>query len=595
MPDSSLYLRAADELRENPGQWAAYESKGHCVVLAGPGSGKTKTLTIKLARFLAEDVREPRGVACITYNNECARELETRLEILGIEAGRRAFIGTVHSFSLTQVILPYAKAANLGLPDEFDIATRTETGLALERAFRRTIGGPENPQDYEFRMGIYRRSILNRNSVVWRTRDPAIAGLVEAYEEELRALGKIDFDDMPLIALGALRENAWLQRALYAKYPILIVDEYQDLGRALHRMVMGLCFHSGLRLFAVGDVDQSIYGFTGANPELLKQLSDRDDVETIQLRLNYRCGSQIVTASSYVLGEERDYEAANGAERGTIFFHPMLGTYEDHAEQLFSTIIPEVMERNPNLRLGDIGVLYPAAWIGDSVAEVARVYDTPVLRTDGNAIYPRGSRLMRWLEQCARWCAGGWQSGSPRFSRIQNDADRLFADALLTDDQRLEFRQLLLTTLWARRDSTQNLHDWLVELKLIILADLIIACPTMNEEVETLEGFITRASDGGDCAEMVLGQFAGMGEGNDTLNLSTLHSSKGREFPIVIMFGMDAGRIPRNNPSARDLRESRRLFYVGFTRAKSELHMVYSDNRASPFVTEVKVRLVEEA
>jgi superfamily I DNA/RNA helicase len=96
--DSALYIRAAEDLRANDGQWRAYESKGHCVLLAGPGSGKTKTLTLKLARMLSEDVHDPRGVACITYNNECARELEQRLYQLGVESNRRVFIGTVHSF-----------------------------------------------------------------------------------------------------------------------------------------------------------------------------------------------------------------------------------------------------------------------------------------------------------------------------------------------------------------------------------------------------------------------------------------------------------------------------------------------------------------
>src|SRR5687767_4096969 len=158
------YLVAAEELRRNPGQWDAYESKGRCVVLAGPGSGKTKTLTIKLARMLAEDVEEPRGVACITYNNECARELEDRLEKLGIEPSGRVFIGTVHSYSLTQVVLPYSKAAQMGLPDDFKVATSAERRQALEHAFRRTIGRADNPQDWDFPMGRYRRSILNRSS-----------------------------------------------------------------------------------------------------------------------------------------------------------------------------------------------------------------------------------------------------------------------------------------------------------------------------------------------------------------------------------------------------------------------------------------------
>ena len=141
MSESRLYLRASEDLRKNEGQWAAYESKGHCVVLAGPGSGKTKTLTLKLARMLAEDVEAPRGVACITYNNECARELELRLDKLGIEPAGRVFIGTVHSFSLTQIVLPYAKVAKLGLPEDFKIATRAQQRGALEDAFRKVIGG----------------------------------------------------------------------------------------------------------------------------------------------------------------------------------------------------------------------------------------------------------------------------------------------------------------------------------------------------------------------------------------------------------------------------------------------------------------------
>ena len=136
MSDKTSYLLAAQSLRTNAGQWAAYESLGHCVVLAGPGSGKTKTLTIKMARLLAEDVAEPRGVACITFNNECARELESRLSDLGVEPGRRIFIGTVHSFSLTQIILPYARVARLGLPDDFHVATKSERGRALRAARR---------------------------------------------------------------------------------------------------------------------------------------------------------------------------------------------------------------------------------------------------------------------------------------------------------------------------------------------------------------------------------------------------------------------------------------------------------------------------
>ena len=414
MSRSALYLKAAEDFRDNPGQLGAYESTGHCVVLAGPGSGKTKTLTVKLARMLAEDVHEPRGVACITYNNECARELETRLAALGVQPGSRVFIGTVHSFSLTQIVLPYAKPACLNLPDDFKVASVRQQQAVMEHAYNRAIGGNDNPhRRWRLPMDRYRRSILDRTSDEWQTQDPTLANLVEAYEAELRRNHLIDFDDMPLLAVRALINHEWVRKAILAKYPVLAVDEYQDLGHALHRMVLGLCFRTGIRLLAVGDADQSIYGFTGANPELLQRLSARKDVQTLRLPFNYRCGSQIVAASEYALGEDRGYRAPDGAEEGTIYFHPLTQNYAAQANHLFTAILPDVMNRVPELELGQVAILYQAAYIGDDIANAAKANGFDYVRTDGNALYPRYSRVMRWLELCAIWSCGGWRSGSP--------------------------------------------------------------------------------------------------------------------------------------------------------------------------------------
>ena len=452
MSDPSLYLRAARNLEGNEGQWEAYESTSHCVVLAGPGSGKTKVLTIKLARMLAEDVHVPRGIACITYNNECTRELEARLGVLGVESRGRVFIGTVHSFALTQVILPYAKTAGIDLPDPFRVATQAQQRAAFQKGFERAIGGAGNPRDFRLPMDRYRRSVLDRHSRGWREGDPENARLVVAYEQELRYRGLIDFDDMPLLALDALKRNEWLRRAILAKYPVLVVDEYQDLGRALHQMVMGLCFQTGARLFAVGDVDQSIYGFTGAYPDLLERVAERADVQTVRLRLNYRCSLRIVAAAGYALGKDRGYQAAEGAVEGAVVFHPGRFTYEHQAQQLFSDILPKAFQRMPDITPGRVAVLYPAAWIGDEVAIQAEQHGFEIVRTDVKALYPRGSRLMRWLEDCAAWCCQGWRTGTPRFSTIVGDGTRVFAEAVHAEGERDAFQRHLAEALWGLRD-----------------------------------------------------------------------------------------------------------------------------------------------
>jgi hypothetical protein len=191
----------------------------------------------------------------------------------------------------------------------------------MQVAYEAVIDRGENPNDLRLTMDRYRRTHVDREAASWR-QDEELASLVEAYEAELRRNRLIDFDDMPLLALRALARHEWLRRAILAKYSVLVVDEYQDLGTALHRMVMGLCFRTGIRLFGVGDTDQSIYGFTGANPALLERLSQRADVETVHLRLNYRSGARIVAASEYALGEDRGYNVPDDAGEGVVYFHP---------------------------------------------------------------------------------------------------------------------------------------------------------------------------------------------------------------------------------------------------------------------------------
>lgn len=170
---SSVYLAQAADLARNPGQLAAYNSQGHCVVLAGPGSGKTKTLVLKLARILAEDVVAPRGAACITYSQECARELTRRLEVLGLREAPNLFIGTVHGFCLRHLLMPYGRLAELPIEFPLSVATQRRSDQLLTQVGNRLFGASHPYKAIE--LGRHRRSVLNRASAAWRSEEELAA------------------------------------------------------------------------------------------------------------------------------------------------------------------------------------------------------------------------------------------------------------------------------------------------------------------------------------------------------------------------------------------------------------------------------------
>jgi DNA helicase-2/ATP-dependent DNA helicase PcrA len=281
-------------------------------------------------------VAEPRGIACLTYNNECSLELETRLARLGIAPSDRVFIGTVQGFALSHVMAPYVRCVLPELRPDFRIATRSECRQSIETAYGEVLGDGGNPYDRWRFAETKRRRDVDRTQPVWRGRNPELADFIEAYEADLRRRGLIDFDDMPLIAFRMIQAHSWIQQSLQARFPILCMDEYQDLGHALHELVLKLCFDAGVRLFAVGDADQSIYAFNGANPELLIGLTKRPGVRVISLRFNYRCGTKIITASMAALAEECGYEASDGTADGIVLFRGMDGDLDAQAKYVIA-------------------------------------------------------------------------------------------------------------------------------------------------------------------------------------------------------------------------------------------------------------------
>lgn len=595
----TAYLKASQELRENPGQRAAYESVGHCVVLAGPGSGKTKTLTIKLARMLAEDVKPPRGIACITYSNECARELRRRLQNLGVEESDNVFIGTIHSFSLKHIIAPFGPSAGLAIPEPIKVATQEEQRRVFDRAVTAVLGQSARASQFRVPIDAYRRTHLDRDAEEWNEHTD-FAAVIGDYETRLREAGLIDFDDMMLIALRLVESHEWVRRALAAKFPILAVDEYQDLGVPLHRMVMSLCFRAGVRLFAVGDADQSIYGFTGAKPELLRQLAERPDVTAVTLPFNYRSAPEIIAAGEAALGESRGYSAKIDA-KGLVDFHYFENGLEEQANAIIDELVPAALERDPKRKLGDIAVIYTDLYDGNLISGFASQAGLEFVRIDNGAPIP-ATPLMRWLQDCAAWCAGGWRNARPKLAGLIHSWLRFNPSVARTADGRT-IQSDLVRYLFDNRDPDTPLRDWMAGFAQDILAPAFSREGTLRDEEKNVAALLKLTGEGEELANATIATFSGKAGSPNHLNLITLHSAKGLEYDVVFLMGMDQGRLPSWRDDTPDkVAEARRRFYVGVTRAKREIHLTYSgftvspngyrfDRGPSPFLMEIQKRV----
>lgn len=585
---------AVEELRSNADQWQAFESTGHCVTLAGPGSGKTKVLTTKMARILREEVREPRGVACVTYSNECARELERRLARLGIEGRPNVFVGTLHSFCLKFVLVPLAKLVAIPVPEPLAIASEAVQCQALEEAMDevgvRTDG-------FRTDLDRFRRTAVAREVGTdgWEPGDRGLTDTCLAYERRLRGLGRIDFDDIVLLAVRAAERSEVVRRCLRARFPVLCVDEYQDLGVPLHRLVHLLAFAGGVRLFAVGDPDQSIYGFTGARPDLLRDLSARPDVARVELRTNYRSGRRIVAASELVIGNNRNFLAHSKDEGRVVFTHCPLGL-DAQVAHVANTIIPAAIgDGDPH---GEVALLYPTQQEGDALEQGLLSAAIPYVRLDRGAGYRR-TPLVRFVEDLAAWCCGGWSLGKPSLSSLLGRW-RTFLPRLEATEARATRRDLVRFA-FANRDPVGLASTWLAQLKGGVLAKRL---PTIDEdERDAITQLIDTCSSGGDLAQLDIGMFAGKSGSPEHVVLMNLHTAKGTEFNTVVLVGMDRGRMPIHHArTAEKLAEQRRLFFVGVSRARRALHILYSgwtrnqygrrfDEGPSPFVLELERNL----
>jgi DNA helicase-2/ATP-dependent DNA helicase PcrA len=368
----------------------------------------------------------------------------------------------------------------------------------------------------------------------------------------------------------------------------------------LHRIVLALCLKAGVRLFAVGDPDQSIYGFAGARPELLTRLSEMAGIEAIQLQFNYRAGQTIIDASEAVLGEKRGYKAS-GNRKGTINFHKYPEGLAQQADAICSTIIPAALAGRKGRTLSDVAVLYLDWRDGEVIEEAVRKAGMNFIRVDRGAPYAK-TPLTRWVEDCAAWCGGGWRSNTPRLSGLIRTWEG-FNSAVRTESALFELKLGLARFLFSHRTPEVKAYAWLKDLHQQLLELPFAREATLRDETKAFGALQRACGDEGKLKDLTLAALGGQAGANDHLNLITLHSAKGLEFDVIVMMGMEQGRIPSYQAkTVESKREPRRLFYVGITRARYEVHLTFSgftmsprgyrfDNGPSEFMIEVAKRL----
>lgn len=579
---SNRYHEWLKLLRKNEQQWQAFTKPGNTVVIAGPGSGKTRVLAMKIAQLLRDEIAPPQGVACVTYTRMMARELEKRIYSLGVHERPNVVVGTLHSFCLGHVVQPFAKLYQLGLPDPIRIAPQSIWDECLDQARRTVTGTPFDPlRDRRYKAALikYHRQRIDIPYFEWE--DQTHAEVLSWHYDALNRRGFIDFDLVVKAALNLISNNELVRQSLHARFAWLAVDEYQDLGYPLFRIVTEIVDNTPTKLFAIGDPDQSIFDFAGTDPRFLIELALRDDMKpVVMLNKNYRSSKQVISICQAIVQPYSDYDSDNVDDPGVHCRVCELGRAMRDGRTMVRRLGPIIgrlidIYTARGIPIHEIAVLHRYRESGIlRVAQALAAADIPYT-LDKHPLYDRSKALITWLEMLAYWCLTGWDFEVTDYRRDSNYEDlmreweAIKSGRIQGVDPSTEDRILLTKVLWELRGQNILLRDWLDALRVQLSFDETLAKYSLvfPDDIDEFNKLLQLTAESGELSDWTLADFAYLSPG---VQLTTLHSSKGMEFAAVIIVGIENIRNNEND---------KRLLYVGATRAKYELGLLYEKVR----------------
>lgn len=623
---------------------AVHYTKGPLLVLAGAGSGKTRVIIEKIVYLVHGRGLPAARIAAITFTNKAAREMKERLgRRLGRERAAEITVSTFHSLGWK---ILRAHHQQLGYRPGISILDETDSQTVVRDLLPEGTS-PERVKLARFQVSRWKNRAMaaaDVDTTFHSSGEQAVWSLYQQYEEHLKNLNAVDFDDLILQPLRALREEdtrlKWQQEIRY-----LLVDEYQDTNETQYQMLRFLAGADG-RLTAVGDDDQSIYGWRGAQPENLQQLAgDYPQLHTVKLEQNYRsCGTVLKAANALIANNphkisKKLWSALQEGEPIRVI--PCVNELEEA-----SMIASEILHRQYTSRAkwGDFAVLYRGNHQSRVLEQAMREQRIPYHLSGGTSFFERTEikDLMCYLRLAIN------PDDNAAFLRIVNTPRRdigvtsrgkiaqyagqkhisLFAAA------QQEACQALLKPRSAH--SLGEFCKWVIEAgdngergdpvaAVRSLFDHIgyeswvrdqSANPALAERrvenTRDLVAWLTRLRDDNPGQGLVdlIGRLALLTsldqdkEPDQEVRLMTLHGSKGLEFPHVFMAGVEEELLPhRNSLEENGEEEERRLMYVGLTRARESLTLSFARHRKrygekvncepSRFLDELPEELVE--
>jgi DNA helicase-2/ATP-dependent DNA helicase PcrA len=621
----------------NPEQLAAVTLPDeHALILAGAGSGKTRVLTTRVAWLVKGGRVAPSGILAVTFTNKAAREMLTRVTAMLPANPRGMWIGTFHGLANRMLRAHHREA---GLPQAFQILD-SQDQLAAVKRLARGLGVDEErfpPRELQWFINAQKEEGVRPGDVPLA--DESTRRQVElyaAYDEQCRREGAVDFPELLLRSFELLKGNEILREHYSRRFRHVLVDEFQDTNRLQYRWLR-LIAGSAAFIFAVGDDDQSIYTFRGANVGNMADFERDYRVQrVIRLEQNYRSHGNILDAANALIANNRKrlgknlWTAAGAGEPIRVFEGE---SDADEARWIVEEVRSLCAEGTPRSQMAVLyrsnaqsrvlehalfsqGVPYRVygglrfferAEIKHALAYLRLIAtpedDSSFLRVSNFPPRGIGARTLEQLQDAAK------QAGAPLMQVADASKAAVFKrliEGLRNEVQGLPLAEVVETTI-ARSglaehykteregaDRVENLQE---------LVNAAAAFTDEEREIESgeaadpLSAFLTHAA-------LEAGEHQA-GEGQDALQMMTVHSAKGLEFDVVFLSGLEEGLFPHEQSVLeRDgLEEERRLAYVAITRARKRLYLSHAQTRmlhgqtryniASRFLGEIPEPLVK--